>query len=78
MYNNGERKHRVVRGMQTSLATRPKPRTSAYERGLTNLSTLQITYANNQVIFKLYACGELRKHIKGVYTPFSDLHLHSA
>ena len=29
MYNNGARKHRVVRGMQTSLNTRPKPRASA-------------------------------------------------
>jgi hypothetical protein len=28
-YNNGVRKHRVVRGMQTSLNTRPKPTTSA-------------------------------------------------
>ena len=26
MYNNGTRKHRVIRGMQTSLNTRPKPR----------------------------------------------------
>ena len=29
MYNNGVRKHRVVRGMQTLLNTRPKPRASA-------------------------------------------------
>ena len=29
IYNNGARKHRVVRGMQTSLNTRPKPRASA-------------------------------------------------
>ena len=29
MYNNGAHKHRVVRGMQTSLNTRPKPRASA-------------------------------------------------
>ena len=29
MYNNGARKHRVVRGMQTSLNTRPEPRASA-------------------------------------------------
>ena len=29
MYNNGARKHRVVRGVQTSLNTRPKPRASA-------------------------------------------------
>ena len=29
MYNNGARKHRVVRGMQTSLNTRSKPRASA-------------------------------------------------
>ena len=29
MYNDGVRKHRVVRGMQTSLNTRPKPRASA-------------------------------------------------
>jgi len=29
MYNNGARKHRVVRGLQTSLNTRPKPRASA-------------------------------------------------
>ena len=29
MYNNGARKHRVVRGMQTSLNTRPKPRARA-------------------------------------------------
>ena len=29
MYNNGARKHRVARGMQTSLNTRPKPRASA-------------------------------------------------
>ena len=28
MYNNGTRKHQVVRGMQTSLSTRPKPRAS--------------------------------------------------
>ena len=28
MYNNGARKHRVVRDMQTSLNTRPKPRSS--------------------------------------------------
>ena len=29
MYNNGARKHRVIRGVQTSLNTRPKPRASA-------------------------------------------------
>ena len=29
MYNNGARKHRVVRSIQTSLNTRPKPRASA-------------------------------------------------
>ena len=29
MYNNGARKHRVVRAVQTSLNTRPKPRASA-------------------------------------------------
>ena len=29
MYNNGARKNRVVRGMQTSLNTRPTPRASA-------------------------------------------------
>ena len=29
IYNNGARKHRVVRCMQTSLNTRPKPRASA-------------------------------------------------
>ena len=29
MYNNGAHKHRVVRGMQTLLNTRPKPRASA-------------------------------------------------
>jgi hypothetical protein len=29
MYNNGARKHRVVRGVQTSLNTKPKPRASA-------------------------------------------------
>ena len=29
MYNNGASKHRVVRGMQTSLNTRPKPKASA-------------------------------------------------
>ena len=29
MYNNGTRKHRVVRGMQTSLNTRPNPRAIA-------------------------------------------------
>ena len=29
MYNNGSRKHRVIRGMQTSLNIRPKPRASA-------------------------------------------------
>ena len=29
MYNNDAHKHRVVRGMQTSLNTRPKPRASA-------------------------------------------------
>jgi hypothetical protein len=28
IYNNGAHKHRVVRGMQTSLNTRPKPRAS--------------------------------------------------
>ena len=28
-YNNGARKHRVIRGVQTSLNTRPKPRASA-------------------------------------------------
>ena len=37
MYNNGPHKHRVVRGVQTSLNTKPKPRASAYEHGLTNL-----------------------------------------
>jgi hypothetical protein len=42
-----------MRGMQTSLATRLKPRASAYEHGLTNLSTSQSTYANHLVIFKL-------------------------
>ena len=36
MYNNGVHKHRVVRGMQTSLNTRPKP-----------ISTSQTTYANH-------------------------------
>ena len=36
MYNNGACKHRVVRGMQTSLNTRPKP-----------ISTSQTTYANH-------------------------------
>jgi hypothetical protein len=46
-YNNGARKHRVVRGVQTSLNARPKPRASAYERGLANLSTLQSIYANH-------------------------------
>ena len=29
MYNNGARKHRVIRGVQTLLNTRPKPRASA-------------------------------------------------
>ena len=29
MYNNGARKHQVIRGMQTSLNTRLKPRASA-------------------------------------------------
>ena len=29
MYNNGARKHRAIRVMQTSLNTRPKPRASA-------------------------------------------------
>ena len=29
MYNNGAHKHRVVRGMQTTLNTRPKPRARA-------------------------------------------------
>ena len=29
MYNNGARKHQVIRGMQTSLNTRPKPRANA-------------------------------------------------
>ena len=29
MYNNGSCKHRVVRGVQTSLNTRPKPKASA-------------------------------------------------
>ena len=48
-YNNGARKHRMVRGVQISLNTRPKPRASAYERGLTNLSTSQSTYANHRI-----------------------------
>jgi hypothetical protein len=48
-YNNGVRKHRVVRSVQTELNTRPKPRASAYERGLTNLITSQNTYANHQI-----------------------------
>ena len=52
--------------MQTSLATRPNPRASAYECGLTNLITSQSTYANHQVIFEPYACGE---HKCGVATP---------
>ena len=30
LYNNGACKHRVVRGMQTLVNTRPKPRASAY------------------------------------------------
>jgi hypothetical protein len=34
-------KHLWMRGMQTSLATIPKPRARAYEHGLTNLSTSQ-------------------------------------
>jgi hypothetical protein len=50
-YNNGVRKHREIRGVQILLNTRPKPRASAYERGLTNLSTLQSTYANHLVIY---------------------------
>jgi hypothetical protein len=29
VYNNGVRKYRVVRGMQTSLNIRPKPRANA-------------------------------------------------
>jgi hypothetical protein len=65
-YNNSACKHRVVRGMQTSLNNGLKPRASAYECGLTNLSTLQSTYANHQVIFKPYACGE---HKCGATTP---------
>ena len=48
-YNNGVRKHRVSRGMQTSLATKPKPRASVYEHGLINLSTSQSTYANHLI-----------------------------
>ena len=52
--------------MQTSLATRPNPRASAYERGLTCLNTSQSTYANHKVIFKPYAYGE---HKCGVATP---------
>jgi hypothetical protein len=66
MYKHGAHKHLWMRGMQTSLATRPKPRASAYEHGLTNLSTSQSTYANHLVIFKLYASGE---HQSGVATP---------
>jgi hypothetical protein len=58
MYKHGARKHLWMRGMQTSLATRPKPRASADEHGLTNLSTSQSTYADHLVIFKLYASGE--------------------
>jgi hypothetical protein len=61
-----------MRGMQISLATRPKPRASVYERGLTNLSTSQRTYANHQVIFKLYACGEHK-----CYTLLSSLSSHT-
>ena len=57
-YKHGARKHLWMRGMQTSLATGPKPRASAYERGLTNLSTSQSTYANHQVIFKPYVVYE--------------------
>ena len=49
-YKHGAHKHLWMRGMQTSLATRPKPRASAYESGLTNLSASQSTYANHQVI----------------------------
>jgi hypothetical protein len=49
-YNDGARKHRVVRGVQTSLNTTPKPtRASAYECGVTNQSTSQSTYANHRV-----------------------------
>jgi hypothetical protein len=46
-YKHSACKHLGFRGMQTSLATKPKPRASAYEHGLTNLSTLQSTYANH-------------------------------
>jgi hypothetical protein len=63
---HGVRKHLWMRGMQTSLATIPKPRASAYEKGLTNISTSQSTYANHQVSFKPYASGE---HKCGVGTP---------
>jgi hypothetical protein len=38
-YKHSARKHLWSRGMHTSLATRPKPRVSTYECGLTNLST---------------------------------------
>jgi hypothetical protein len=48
-HNNGVRKHWVVRSVQTKLNTRPKPRASAYERGLMNLITSQNTYANHQI-----------------------------
>ena len=48
-FKHSARKHLGFRDMQTSLATRPKPRASAYERGLTNLSTSQSTYANRRV-----------------------------
>jgi hypothetical protein len=64
-YKHSTYKHLWSRGMQTSLATRPKSRASTYEHGLTNISTSQRTYANYQMIFMLYACGE---HKWGVAT----------
>ena len=53
--------------MQTSLATKPKPRASAYLHGLTNLSTSQSTYANHQVIIMPYANGELQSGAQAHY-----------
>jgi hypothetical protein len=50
-YKHGARKHLMARSMQNSLTTRPKPRASTYEHGLTNLSTSQSTYTNHQVVY---------------------------
>ena len=43
--NNGERKHQVTKGVQTSLNTKPKPKPRAKRKyaDLTSLSTSQST-----------------------------------